>query len=53
MFNVADLSSYLDDDYLEDLRANFSSQGDNDGGPSLLVSYGTNKSKGNWKDTMF
>ena len=26
-FNVADLSPYLDDDYLEDLRVNSSSQG--------------------------
>jgi len=36
-FNVADLSSYLDDNYLEDLRANSPSQGENNGGPSLSV----------------
>jgi len=51
--NVADLSPYLNDDYLEDLRANSSSQGENDGGPSLIASYGQNKSKGTWKDSMF
>ena len=32
-FNVADLSPYLADDYLEDLRANSSQPGENDGGP--------------------
>jgi len=36
--NVADLGPYLDDSYLEDLRVNSSSQGENDGGPSLLAS---------------
>jgi len=36
-FNVADLSPYLDDNYLEDLKAISSSQGENDGGPSLLA----------------
>ena len=36
-FNVADLSSYLDDNYLEDLRANSPSQGENNGGLSLSV----------------
>jgi len=30
-FNVADLSPYLDDNYLDDLRANSPSQGENDG----------------------
>ena len=52
-FTIVDLSPYLDDDYLEDLRAYSSSQGENDGGLSLLASYGPNKSKGNWKDAMF
>ena len=33
-FNVADLRPYFDEQYLEDLRANSSSQGENDGGPS-------------------
>ena len=36
-FNVADLSPYLDDNSLEDLRANSLSQGANDGGPSLSI----------------
>jgi len=52
-FNVADLSPYLDNDYLEDLRANSSSQGENDRGPSLFASYGPNKSKGNLVDSIF
>jgi len=43
-FNVANLSPCLDDDYLKELRANSSSQGENDGGPPLLVSYGLSKS---------
>ena len=51
-FNVADLSSYLDDNYLEDLRKNSSSQGENDGGLSLFTSYGPSKSQRGWKDTM-
>jgi len=34
-FNVADLSPYLEDDYLENLRANSSQQGEDDGGPSM------------------
>jgi len=45
-FNAADLSPYLDDNYLEDLRANCSSQGENDGGPSLLVSTSPTRCKG-------
>jgi len=36
-FNVADLNPYLDDNYLEDLRANSPSKGENDGGPFLSV----------------
>jgi len=51
-FNVADLSSYLDDDYHKDLKANSSSQGENDGGPSLIAAYAPNKSKGNWMDSI-
>jgi len=43
---VADLSPYLDDNYLEDLRVNSSSQGENDGGPSLLTSTSPIRSKG-------
>jgi len=44
-FDVANLSPYLDDNYLENLRANSSSQGVNDGSPSLLASTSPNKSK--------
>jgi len=33
-FNVADLSPYLEDDYLVNLRTNSSQPGENDGGPS-------------------
>jgi len=36
-FNVADLSRYNDDNYLEDLRANSLSHGENDGGSSLSI----------------
>jgi len=39
-FNVADFSLYLDDDYLSDLRANSSQQGENDGSPFILASPG-------------
>ena len=51
-FNIPDLSPCLDDDddYLEDFKVNFSSQGENDGGPSLIASYGPNKSNSNWKE---
>jgi len=35
--NVADLSPYLNDNYLEDLRANSPLKRENDGGPSLSV----------------
>jgi len=34
-FNVADLSPYLEDDHLPNLRANSSQQGEDDGGPSM------------------
>jgi len=34
-FNVADLSPYLEDDYLDNLRANSLQQGEDDGGPSM------------------
>ena len=36
-FNVADLSPYLEDDHLVNLRANSSQQGEDDGGPSLNI----------------
>ena len=38
-FNVADLSPYLEDDYLSNLRSNSLSQGDDDGGPSMGSSH--------------
>ena len=44
-FNVTDLSPYLYDNYLENLRANYPSQGENDGGPSLSVITSPIKSK--------
>ena len=34
-FNVADLSSYLEDDHLPNLRANSPQQGEDDGGSSM------------------
>jgi len=34
-FNVADLSPYLEDDHLSNLRANSPQQGEDDGGPSM------------------
>jgi len=34
-FNVADLSPYLEDDHLANLRANSPQQGEDDGGPSM------------------
>jgi len=34
-FNVADLSLYLEDDHLSNLRANSPQQGEDDGGPSM------------------
>ena len=34
-FNVADLSSYLEDDHLSNLRANSPQQGEDDGGSSV------------------
>jgi len=34
-FNVADLSPYLEDDHLENLRANSPQQAEDDGGPSM------------------
>jgi len=34
-FNVADLSPYLEDDYLTDLRSNSIQQGKDDGAPSI------------------
>ena len=51
-FNVADLSSYLADDYLEDLRANSSQPGENDGGPSLSTFSASTKAKGKLKDVI-
>jgi len=36
IFNVVDLSPYLNDDYLSDLRANSSQREENDGSPSTL-----------------
>ena len=36
-FKVVDLSPYLDDDYLKNLSANSSSQGESDGGPSYWL----------------
>ena len=36
-FSIPDLSPYLDDNYLKDLRANSLSQGENHGGSSLSV----------------
>ena len=33
-FNVADLSLYLEHNYLADMRVNSSPEGENDGGPS-------------------
>ena len=36
-FIVIDLSPYFDDNYLEDLRANSLSQGENNGGPTPSV----------------
>ena len=44
-FDVANLSPYLDDNYLENLRPNSSSRGENDVGQSLLASTSPNKSK--------
>ena len=34
-FNVADLSPYLEDDHLANLRANSSQEGEDEGGPSM------------------
>jgi len=51
-FNVADLSPYLADHYLEDLRANSSQPGENDGGPSLSTFSSSTKSKGKLKDVI-
>jgi len=48
-FNVADLSPYLADDYLEDLRVNSLLQGENDGGPSLSMISSSIKSEGKLK----
>jgi len=52
-FNVADLSPYLADDYLEDLRAHSLSKGENDGGPSLSIITSSTKPKGKLKDIIF
>ena len=51
-FNVADLSPYIADDYLEDLRANSSQPEENDGGPSLSTLFGPTKAKGKLKDVI-
>jgi len=51
-FNVVDLSPYLADDYLEDLRANSLQQGENDGGPSLSTFSSSTKSKRKLKDAI-
>ena len=40
-FNVADSSSYLEDDTLENLRANSSQQGEDDGDLALKVNIPT------------
>jgi len=58
IFNVADISPYLDHNYLEDLRANALSQGENDGGPSLsIITSPVNSSliacKGKLKEVLF
>jgi len=50
-YNVADLSPYLGNDYVEDLRSNSSSQGKNDGGPSLIASINPNPSKSKLMDS--
>ena len=52
-FNIAGLSPYLDDNYLEDLRENSPSQGENDGGSSLYSSTSPIKSKGKLMETIF
>ena len=52
-FNVADLSPYLEDDYLEDLRPNSLSQGENDGGPSLRMINSSIKTKIKLTDIIF
>ena len=39
-FNVADLSSYLEDDHLVNLRANFFQQGEDDGALTILHDLG-------------
>jgi len=52
-FNVADLSSYLEDDYLEDLRANSLLQGENDGGSFLSIIISSTKTKGELKEVIF
>jgi len=52
-FNVADLSPYLEGDYLEDLRENSLSQGENDGGPSLSMINSSIKTKIKLKDIIF
>jgi len=36
-FNVADLSPYFEDGHLDNLRANSSQQGEDDGGPSMSM----------------
>jgi len=52
-FNIAYLSPYLEDNYLEDLRENSPSQGENDGGPSLGMITSSTKTKGNLKDDIY
>jgi len=47
IINVADLSLYLEDDYLVDLRENSSQQGENVGAPSTPPSLGPQDSQGN------
>ena len=52
-FGVVDLSPYLDEDYLADLRTNSFQQGENDGGPSLLCPHSPKGRLGSQGDTSF
>ena len=45
-FQVTDLSPYLDDDYLFDLRTNSSQQRENGRGPSLLSPHSPKQNQG-------
>jgi len=50
-FNVADLSPYFEDDHLENLRTNSTQQGEDDGGPSMVMSlaHPNNPQRSNYK----